>query len=376
MPYEFPADYLTARHQFRTLAAERGARLEAFAIKPVGPDGEPLTIDIALLGDERPARVVVVSSGLHGVEAPLGSAVQAAWLSDPNASGSLPPGAAVVLLHALNPFGFAWSRRVNEGNVDLNRNAVNQGEVYQGCPARYAELDGLLNPRRPPRLFDSFLFEALRAQFRYGLPAVKQAIAGGQYEYPLGLFFGGNERSRTVEILAEGLPRWVGDAEHIVHIDIHTGLGRWATCRLLLNDVEPPKHSWLAEGFGVGAFESPDPRGTAYETRGDLLNWCGQSLFPDRRYDGLCAEFGTYPGIVVLTALRAENQGHHWGDPDARACRLAKRLIREAFSPASPRWRAATTAHGLAIIHQAIAACFPSKTPAHPAPGEVSGGLA
>lgn len=376
MHYDFPNDYPTARRQFRTLAADRGARLEAFAIARVGPDGEPSTIDVALLGDERPASAIVVSSGLHGVEAPLGSAVQAAWLGDPNGAGSLPAGTAVVLLHALNPYGFAWSRRVNEDNVDLNRNALNQGEAYQGCPARYAELDGLLNPRRPPRLFDPFLFEALRAQFRYGLPAVKQAIAAGQYAYPLGLFFGGKGRSRTVDILAENLPRWVGDAEHIVHIDIHTGLGRWAACRLLVNDAEPPGHSWLAEGFGVGAFESPDPRGTAYPTRGDLLAWCGQSLFPDRRYDGFCAEFGTYPGIMVLAALRAENQAYHWGDPDARSCRVAKRLIKEAFSPACPTWRASATAHGLALIHQAISACSTLRIPAHPAPGEISGGLA
>jgi hypothetical protein len=204
---------------------------------------------------------------------------------------------------------------------------------------------------------------------------VKQAIAGGQYEYPLGLFFGGKGRSRTVEILADGLPRWVGDAEQIVHIDIHTGLGRWAACRLLVNDVEPPRHSWLSEVFGVEAFESPDPRGTAYVTRGDLLNWCGRSLFPDRRYNGLCAEFGTYPGLMVLAALRAENQAHHWGDPDARSCRLAKRLIKEAFSPASPAWRASTTARGLAIIHQAISACPSPKRPTRPAPDEVSGGL-
>jgi hypothetical protein len=27
-----------------------------------------------------------------------------------------------MLIHALNPFGFAWLRRVNEANVDLNRN--------------------------------------------------------------------------------------------------------------------------------------------------------------------------------------------------------------------------------------------------------------
>ena len=55
-----------------------------------------------------------------------------------------------VLLHALNPYGFAWLRRVNEHNVDLNRNFLLPGEAYRGSPAGYAALDPLLNPKSPP----------------------------------------------------------------------------------------------------------------------------------------------------------------------------------------------------------------------------------
>ena len=51
-----------------------------------------------------------------------------------------------VLLHALNPFGFAWRRRVNEDNVDLNRNFLLDDEGYVGCPDGYAHLDPLLLP--------------------------------------------------------------------------------------------------------------------------------------------------------------------------------------------------------------------------------------
>jgi len=37
---------------------------------------------------------------------------------------TLAQGQAAVLVHAINPYGFAWTRRVNEDNVDLNRNFV------------------------------------------------------------------------------------------------------------------------------------------------------------------------------------------------------------------------------------------------------------
>ena len=35
---------------------------------------------------------------------------------------ALAAGLRVVLLHAINPWGFSWARRVTEDNVDLNRN--------------------------------------------------------------------------------------------------------------------------------------------------------------------------------------------------------------------------------------------------------------
>src|SRR5688500_18661675 len=118
----FAADYFAARGRFREATADDGFRREVHEIDASGPDGEPLTIDAAVLGSRDPRRVVVVSSGLHGVEAFFGSAVQLAWLEHRAPTWSIPADAALVLVHALNPFGFAWRRRWNENNVDLNRN--------------------------------------------------------------------------------------------------------------------------------------------------------------------------------------------------------------------------------------------------------------
>jgi hypothetical protein len=36
--------------------------------------------------------------------------------------GSLPDDVAVLMIHLINPWGTAWIRRVNEDNIDLNRN--------------------------------------------------------------------------------------------------------------------------------------------------------------------------------------------------------------------------------------------------------------
>lgn len=40
----------------------------------------------------------------------------------------------MLFIHAVNPYGFAWRRRVNENNVELNRSFLLEGETHEGCP--------------------------------------------------------------------------------------------------------------------------------------------------------------------------------------------------------------------------------------------------
>jgi hypothetical protein len=67
--------------------------------------------------------VLVTISATHGIEGFCGSGAQTAWYAT-GAWREIPPDVAQLHLHAVNPHGFAWLRRVNEDNVDLNRNFV------------------------------------------------------------------------------------------------------------------------------------------------------------------------------------------------------------------------------------------------------------
>ena len=357
----FSDDYATAKGRFCGAAHAMGLRQEKLLVDVPKPDGSDLSIDVAFAGSEQPSRVLIVTSGLHGVEGFFGSAIQVALLEDVLRRDGVPSGVAIVLVHALNPFGFSKIRRFDDENIDLNRNFLLQGEEFKGCPDRYAELDGLLNPRKPPRRFDPFPIRASLAIARYSLDAVKQAVAGGQYEYPLGLFFGGKGPSRTQSLLKEQLPRWVGGAERVMHIDFHTGIGGWAEYKLLLVEAMEDRKAQLAEVFGADKVESastgatPSGRGkTAFEAKGDSITWCCKEVLRDRHYVGLGAEFGTYRVIPVLAALRAENQAHHWGKPHRPSTVRAKARLKEVFVPKDPSWRSATLAKGVEIVQRAI----------------------
>jgi hypothetical protein len=348
---QFSPDYITARQRFRKVGADFGWALSAFPIGSVGPHDEELTIDIAVSPHHGNTKALVISSGLHGVEGYLGSAVQLAVLEGATSMNS---GMRTVLLHGLNPYGFAWSRRFNENNVDPNRNFLLDGQPFVGCPAEYVAIDSLLNPRLPPARIDGFYLRALMAIVQHGMATLKQAVAGGQFEYPTGLFFGGKEPTKTQEILQQNLPSWIDRCSEVVHLDFHTGLGKWGSWKFLLDyPLNEPQRSWLIRWFGKETFAESNSEGVDFEASGSFGAWC-VAQNPDQNYLYICAEFGTYSPLRVIAGLRAENQAHHWGQPGAAATIRAKSHLREIFSPANIKWRTRALTEGLYIVDQAM----------------------
>ncbi|MGV2340023.1 MAG UNVERIFIED_CONTAM: M14 family metallopeptidase [Planctomycetaceae bacterium] len=185
----FSPDHSSARRRFQQAAARLGWTLESYPVGLVGPDGNDLAFDVACTPGCDPEKVLVVSSGIHGVEGFFGSAVQIALLE--NWAARTPPSIKCVFLHGLNPFGFAWLRRFDENNADPNRNFLLPGESFTGSPEGYAGLDDFLNPRYPPSRWEPFTLKALLLIGRHGMPALRQAVAAGQHDFPRGLFFGG-----------------------------------------------------------------------------------------------------------------------------------------------------------------------------------------
>lgn len=349
---DFTADYADARRRFRESATRLGWNRRAYDVGGIGPAGNDLTIDVALSPGADTGRVLVVSSGLHGVEGPLGSAIQTELMERWSLTAG-PGRARAVLVHALNPFGFAWSRRSDAENVDLNRNFLDDAARYAGCPEAYRAFDPILNPRRPPSRWDPFRARAIWAVARHGKDSLRAALVTGQYEFPQGLFFGGMGPSVTFRIVSEQLPSWLGHAETVVHLDIHTGLGARGTHKLLVDyPLGPSERDRLTRWFGANVFHEKSPGRVAYQARGSFGPWLMTRRFaPD--YAFAFAEFGTYPDLPVLAGLRAENQVHHWGG-DAEPVSRAKARLRELFCPASQAWRARTLADGLDLVERAL----------------------
>ncbi|MCY4028632.1 MAG: M14 family metallopeptidase [Acidobacteria bacterium] len=352
-PSAFSSSYAVARRRFRNAARRARAVLEGLPLPGCGPGGETLAVDVATVGAARPARAVVVSSGLHGVEGFFGSAVQLAWLEGVGAGRiAVPPGTAVVLVHAVNPYGFAWRRRANERNVDLNRNFLDVGEPYDGTPPLYDRVHRLLNPDTPPSRADLFLLRAAWAISRHGLPALRAAVAEGQYEHPSGLFFGGHGPEASTRLVRDRFWGWTRDAGEVVHLDLHTGLGRHAECQILVEPVHAPDLGWYRARFAPARVVSVAQEG-AYAARGVMGAWLSRHA-EGRRYRFACVEIGTHPSLRVLRALREEHRAQRFSVPGSPPYERAKEELVECFCPGSRRWRRAAHRWALEMIGQVL----------------------
>jgi len=344
----FSPDYFAARDRFRRAS---GARVHALALDARGPRDETLTIDIAWLGDPAAQRVLLVTSGIHGVEGYAGSAVQSAFM----ATKVEPlPGTAVALVHALNPWGFAHLRRVNENNVDLNRNFLDASDAYCGAPDEYRMLDPLLNPPSLPAA-DGFHLRAGCYALRYGFDPLRRAVAAGQYEFERGLFFGGKRREQSAAIflgwLAERCPR----VERLLALDLHTGIGPFAAMTLLAeNDTSPEHLASVASALAVPLVHGAAVEGAgAYRVRGSMLGMLKKAL-SGARVDAVTVEFGTFGSLRIVHALREENRWHHYGS--GSSAHPAKRRLAAVFNPDLARWRNAIIAQGTQLLARAAAA--------------------
>jgi hypothetical protein len=344
----FSPDYRSSRDRFCAAAEHAGAQLKRYVLpNRLGPQGESLSIDVARVGQESPADALVVLSGTHGVEGLAGAGCQIGFLTD-RLYEALPASACALLVHAVNPHGFAWLRRVNEDNVDLNRNFIDFSKAPSS--AAYEALHDWLIPAEwegdTRAAADAALGQYIAAN---GMKAFQQELTGGQYTCPEGLFYGGTSltwSSRTLQkLIQDQLPSGV---KRIIVLDLHTGLGPAAYGEPILIPCTFDDLSRARAWFGceLRSLVAEEPlkatgeKSISAELEGTLALGF-QAALPGREITFIGLEFGTRPVLEVLTALRAD----HWAfcraphDPARRA--QAQRLMRQAFYGDTPAWQAA-----------------------------------
>jgi predicted deacylase len=348
----FSPDYFSAKKRFVAISQRLGLEHHSLPLDAPGPTSEPLTIDVAIAGAASPRTALVVSSGVHGVEGFFGSAVQLAFLEGLALNWRPPESGAVVLIHAVNPFGFAWQRRFNEENIDLNRNFLFGDQEYSGSPPLCGVFRSALLPVSTRPRFGFSASRMAMLALRHGVQSFWATMPVGQYEFEDWLFFGGRGRAQSAQLLDRFLSTLLDRCEETIHLDLHTGLGRWADCRLLVSEPDTSENAeWWKRHFGEKNVSTSSGASRVYKIRGGLGAWL-QAQFSRSRYRFATAEFGTYSPMRVISALVDELHCHAKlgaAPPDHRA----RQRLKETFVPRSPQWRRKTLETGVALIRRA-----------------------
>jgi predicted deacylase len=261
------------------------------------------------------------------------------------------------LIHALNPFGFAWQRRFNEENVDLNRNFLLAEQTYSGAPPLSDIFRRALQPA--PWRFGFQNARIAKLVLWHGVRSFWETLPVGQYEHPDWLFFGGRARSQSAQLLDQLLPTLLDNCQEVVHLDFHTGLGRWANWELLLSEQDPTDNAdWWRNHFGATKVKESASAHRTYEIRGGFGSWL-RAQFPNCRYRFATAEFGTYSPLRVIQALTNELHWHGQLGP-SHPNHWARQQLTEAFAPRDVRWRSTSLAAGLSLIERAADALWSS----------------
>lgn len=334
----FSDHYQSARARFLEVARAEGAEIKSWPHPLTDAEGRPLVVDVALLGPADAQQALLAISGTHGAEGFCGSGAQVGWLE----SGlwrEAPAQVRQVLVHGINPHGFANLSRVTQENVDLNRNFI---DFSQGAPRNegYDELASAL----APSLWDeetrkTTAQEILAYGAEHGTMAMQAAVAGGQYHHPDGLFFGGEGPSWSHRTLVDILQSCLGDVRALAIIDYHTGLGPYGYGERICTHHGSKAGARRASDWYGGDVTVPSlGTSSSPELHGLLIEGIEAAL-PETEATMIALEYGTQPLPEVLEALRADNWLLHHGDPASEQGRAIKAEMRRCFYGDADDWK-------------------------------------
>lgn len=352
----FSPDYATARARFQMAAAQAGAALHVYLNPQASaPDGSSLTTDVAVMGPSQSQRVLIVVSGTHGPECFIGSAAQIAFMQSISAQADALK-VRVVLIHAINPWGFAHLSRCTENLVDLNRNFIDWSQPVAQNPD-YEQLHPWISAQKQGPDADPLAQKNIDAWIdANGKAAFTDASMRGQYKHPEGSSYGGNGPEWSHLTLESIIEQHVGAVEKVALIDWHTGLGE-AGEPFFLCFNERPSAAWdrACEWWGRTNLENPDGFDGSARPQYTGLLFEGVSRFvAPAQLTGAVIEFGTVPLDQLQQALQADQRLHNGCliDPVERQALLAQ--VTQAFSPDSVRWQQSALSHAIAIQQQAL----------------------
>lgn len=351
----FSEDFVTARTKFIGACRIAGVEPERHVNPAPGPDGVELSTEVAYFGPRDAPKLLVLISGMHGVEALCGSGCQTGLLAQ-GVTSMLPADTALLMVHVINCWGAAHLRRNTDGNIDPCRNFM---DFTQPLPSRplYEEIHAALScpeldgPQR--RAADEFM---TRFRQERGMAAAIEALMGGQYQHPDGFSYGGQAPTWSNRTITAILAEHAGRARHVGLVEYHTGLGPYAygmAVTMQTGTELDRARRWYGHWILAPNHREPGMPDEFYRVHGHSTDGYLRAL-PDAEVTSIVLEYGTYAPHVLLPVMLQDHWLEQHGDPRSERGRSIRQRLLELHYPRDPDWRQAIWDRSQLVVAQSL----------------------
>jgi len=346
----FPESYEASHARFlRDVGLLRpkwpSSRLESHQLK----DHPDLSIDWFWAESKIKENLVIVSTGEHGIEGYVGSAMLKIFM-DEFAPRINVENTGLLLVHAINPWGMRNHFRVNQNNVDLNRNFVFNVNFDPKINPDYDLMENFLNPQRPVRTLKEetlrFITKVIKNMIFPGRARVQAASLLGQHRHSTGIYFGGKELQEETAVLMGLYRTALTDYQNFIQVDMHTGFGPRYQMTVIIPPLDPVTSTEAEKKFKYPLIQKIDAD-EFYAISGDMGEYVYRlrdADFPDKNVFTCGFEFGTFGDSLpaLIRSLRItilENQLRQYGAVSPKAEAQIRTEYEELFFPSKQKWR-------------------------------------
>ncbi len=308
---------------------------------------EELYIDTMYIKPTITENLVFISTGVHGIEAYIGNVMVEVFINEILKDLDF-TNTGVVIVSNVNPYGVKNGRRFNEDNVDLNRNFIIDWNTFdKSINKDYPKVVSLLEPKNKINNYFSnelnFYSKLAINAVTKGVSTVTNALVSGQYEYPNGVYYGGNSDTISTTYLKNVFNR-INESNYsnILYFDIHSGYGSRYDMTIFNSGNDPMTEQEAKDAYNYDNIIAHDSE-YFYATTGDTTEYF-YSVIDNKFLYATCFEFGTlgdglFDGILSLKYTVEENQNFHYPTTNKTSQNIIDEHYMEMFFPREVKWR-------------------------------------
>lgn len=304
---------------------------------------------------EKQTNLIVITTGVHGIEGYIGSVMLDVFWEEIYTSEINQANTGVLVVANVNPYGMKYHRRYNENNVDLNRNFILEWNTFDMTVNKdYPKVNTFLGPKESMGNIVgheiSFYGSLVKEVIEDGADVISNALLGGQYEAPEGVYYGGSGDEASTKYLKDVFQQTLeSEYENVVHIDVHSGYGPRYNMVIFNSVFETMNEAESVALFGYDNIIAHDSE-AFYPTTGDTTDFyyrLHEKMGSDTTLFSTCFEFGTIgdsflDSIISMKYTIEENQNHWYPSNNKITNEIIKERYQELFYPTEKKWREKT----------------------------------